>query len=133
MARKPLKSRPYGSGRLTEAGFWQFIRSALREKSRRWWPIHEVLKQARRPSRSKNKRLKWEFQCAECQKWFPQKQVSVDHLVPCGRLSSFEDLPGFVKRLFVEKDGLQVLCHDCHDQKTKEDAQKKVENDSYSN
>lgn len=122
MAKRPLKARPYGAGRLTEAGYWQFIRSALREKSRRWWPIFETLKQARRPSKSRNKRLKWEFQCAKCHGWFAQKEVSVDHILPCGRLSSYEDLAGFVKRLFCEKDGLQVLCRICHDRKTKEDS-----------
>jgi len=38
----------------------------------------------------------------------------VDHVRPAGALRSFDDLPGFVARLFCEKEGLQVLCNECH-------------------
>lgn len=120
-SRKPRVPRTRGGGKLTEAGYWQFVRSALREKSRRWWPIFETLKAARRPSRSKNKRLKWEFQCASCQRWLSQKEVSVDHITPAGKLSSRDDAGGFIERLFCEKDGLQVLCDSCHTRKTNKD------------
>lgn len=115
-----LKPRPYGDGHLTEAGFWSFIRSGLRSKSQRWWPVYTVLREARRPSQSANARLKWEFMCAICMHWFPQKLVQVDHIIPCGALTSFEDLPGFVRRLFCEKDGLRVLCKVCHNRVTHE-------------
>lgn len=116
--KRKLKERPYAGGRYTEARFWGFIRSALRQKSTRWPPIYDVLEEARRPSKSKNKRLKWEYQCAKCKKWWPQKEVSVDHIIPTGSLKSFDDIPGFVERLFCEKDGLQVLCDGCHNVKT---------------
>lgn len=80
-----------------------------------------MLAEARRPSKSqKNPRLKWEFQCNHCRGWHAQKNVEVNHKVPCGRLSSYEDLPGFVERLFCEKDGLEVVCKPCHQQFTKE-------------
>ena len=77
-----------------------------------------VLQEARRPSQSDNKRLKWEFQCAECEGWFPQSEVEVDHVVPAGSLRSFEDIAGFVERLFCEPEGLVVLCEQCHRAKT---------------
>ena len=44
--------------------------------------------------------------------------ISVDHIIPAGSLRSAEDLKGFVERLFVEIDGLQCLCDDCHSVKT---------------
>lgn len=105
----------------TSAKFWAFIRSGLRSKSSRWPPKYEVLAEARRPSQSVNKRLKYEFQCSSCKQWFPQKEVAVDHIVPVGTLKSFSDLPGFVERLFCSKEGFQVLCKEEHQKKTNEE------------
>lgn len=78
-----------------------------------------ALERVKRPSQSSNKRLKWEYQCAQCEEWMARKHVKVDHIKPAGRLRDYEDLPGFVARLFCEVDGLQVLCKECHDAKTK--------------
>lgn len=48
-----------------------------------------------------------------------RKEVQIDHIEPAGSLKGFDDLPGFVERLFCEVDGLQVLCKDgCHNKKT---------------
>ena len=117
--RKPKAPKTRCSGTMTESQYWSFVRAALRSKSRRWAPVYEVLKDARRPSKSDNKRLKWEFQCAECKDWFPAKSVSVDHITPCGSLRCGADLPGFVERLLCEKENLQVLCtENCHKAKT---------------
>lgn len=104
---------------MTESAYWSFIRAGLRQKSRRWKPIYDCLNQAKRPSKSKtNKRLKWEYKCSKCKKWYANKEVTVDHIVPCGSLTCSEDLPKFVETLFCEKDNLQVLCKSCHDTKT---------------
>lgn len=89
--------------------------------SRRWPPLVRLaMKRQRRPNQSSNRRMKWEFQCQGCQRWFPGKLVEVDHIEPCGSLKSFEDLPGFASRLFCEVDGLQVLCDCCHSEKHSE-------------
>lgn len=105
----------------TSARFFSFLRSALRTSSMRWPPKAAVLNKARRKSESDNKRLKWEFQCASCKNWFAKKHVSIDHIVPCGTLKSFDDLPEFCRRLYVGEDGMQCLCEKCHAAKTKED------------
>lgn len=111
--------RTRAGGEWTEAAFWAFIRSGLRGMSRRWPPLVRLaMKRQRRPNQSSNRRMKWEFQCQDCQRWFPGKLVEVDHIEPCGSLKSFEDLPGFAARLFCEVDGLQVLCNECHGAKT---------------
>lgn len=108
-----------GSGTLTEAGFWGMLRSALRQKSVYWKPVAESKAAARRPNKSANKRLKWEYQCAKCKQWYPDKEVEVDHKIEAGSLRNGDDLKGFVERLFCEKDGLQVLCKaKCHKEKT---------------
>lgn len=115
---------------MTEAGFWGFIRSGLRSKSSRWPPKFEVLKDARRTVTGK--RHRYEYQCAHCNEWYKQKEVQVDHIVPCGTLKSFDDLPAFVEKLFCEKDGLQVLCKGCHQVVTNEEreARKKEKADA---
>lgn len=105
-------------GMWTEARFWSFIRSNLRRMSSRWAPKYKCLELARRKSESGNKRLKWEYQCAHCQAWFPGKEVEVDHIIPCGSLKSFADAAGFLERMLCEVDGFQVLCKGCHNKVT---------------
>ena len=117
--RKPRVAKTRNAGTMTESAFWSFIRSALRQKSRWWKPITECKQKARRPYKGPNKRQKYEYQCNECKGWYAEKQINVDHIVPAGSLNSAQDLPGFVERLFCEKEGLQVLCEKCHDRKTK--------------
>lgn len=120
-ARKPRKGaapKPRNAGTLTESAFWSFIRSSLRQKSRWWKPIAQAKAKAKRAYKGPLKRQKFEYQCAECLQWFPDKKINVDHITPAGSLKCANDLPGFVERLFVEVEGLQVLCSICHDKKT---------------
>lgn len=117
--------RDYNAGTWTSSMFWSFIRSSLRQKSRWWKPILIAKMNARRPYKGPNKRLKWEYQCNKCKKWYPDKKVNVDHIAPLGELRCYEDLPNFVKTLFCEASNLQVLCSGCHDKKTKQEKQKR--------
>lgn len=116
MAQRVPRTR--ANNTMTEAQYWGKLRSALRNAYKWWAPIKEAKLRARRPS--KRKRLKWEYQCAQCKKWFPDKEVQVDHIVPCGSLRSLEDIAPFFEKLTCEVDGFQVLCKDkCHAEKTK--------------
>jgi len=120
-AKKPRKGaapKTRNSGTMTESAFWSFIRSALRQKSRWWKPVSECKQKARRTYKGLNKRQKFEYQCNECKRWFPEKKINVDHIKPAGSLNCAADLGPFVERLFVEVEGLQVLCSNCHDKKT---------------
>jgi len=117
-AIKPRVSKARNAGTMTESAFWSMIRSALRQKSRWWKPIGKAKEKARRACKSCG-RQKWEYQCNYCKEWFPDKEINVDHILPAGTLRCSADLPGFVDRLFCEVAGLQVLCSDCHDKKTK--------------
>jgi 5-methylcytosine-specific restriction endonuclease McrA len=99
---------------MTESAFWSFIRSALRQKSRWWKPIVKCKLAARRIYKGDNKRQKYEYQCAKCKNWFPDKEVEVDHIIPAGSLKSGDDLKEFVEKLFCEAEGLRVLCKKCH-------------------
>jgi hypothetical protein len=127
---KPKKERvakTRNNSTMSEAAFWGMIRSCLRQKSRWWKPVAEVKKLARRAYKGKNKLQKWEYQCNYCQQWFMEKEIAVDHIIEAGTLTCANDLAGFVERLFVETDGLQVLCNkrndgkeSCHKKKTDE-------------
>jgi len=118
MAKKTRVPKTRNAGTMTEAAFWSFIRSALRQKSRWWKPVKQVKEASRRLYKGPNKRLKYEYQCNTCKHWFPEKEINVDHVIPAGSLNSGKDLEGFVERLFCESGNLQVLCESCHNKKT---------------
>lgn len=109
---------------MTEAQFYSMLRSALRGKSRFWKPILNCKLKARRVYKGSNKKQRWEYKCAECEEWFMEKEISVDHIIPAGSLQSLNDLPGFTERLFIEDDGLQCLCGKCHNIKTQKERKK---------
>lgn len=117
MARKP-KTRCCGEW--TEARFFSFIRSNLRLLSRKWKPIHEVKRAARRPYAGPDKRRKWEYQCSRCGNWFPDKEIEINHKIPAGSIKCFDDVGPFLERLLVEAEGLEVMCKEgCHRDETK--------------
>ena len=124
VVRRASTPKTRNAGTMSESAFWGFIRSALRQKSRWWKPITECKAKARRAYTGPLKRQKYEYQCNSCKKWYPEKQINVDHICPAGSLNSAQDLPGFVERLFCEVDNLQVLCTECHDRKTQLEKQK---------
>lgn len=111
----------------SEAKFWSFIRSGLRAKWQRFPSRYAVLAAAKRKYEGPNKQQKWEFQCSICGEWHLQKNVSVDHIIPAGSLRTYDDLPEFVKKLFVGPDQLRVLCNPCHKAVTQEDKNKNKE------
>jgi len=119
--KRILKEKPRCAGTLTESAFWSFIRSTLRNKSRFWKPIFLAKLRARRKYIGPNKRQKYEYHCNICKQWFPEKEINIDHIIPVGPLNCAADLPGFVTRLFCEVEGLQCLCSNCHDKKSKEE------------
>ena len=118
----------------TQAKFFGFLRSGLREKFNRWPPKYEAIKAAavtmhvmdtdgiytRYKTGKKAGELKTVkmYACSECKQLFKQKEVQVDHINPAGTLKSFKDLETFVENLFVGIAGLQVMCKPCHEIKT---------------
>jgi 5-methylcytosine-specific restriction endonuclease McrA len=125
--KRPKVQKPRNAGTMTESAFWSFIRSGLRQKSRWWKPITQCKLNAKRTYKGPNKRQKFEYQCNSCKKWFAEKNINVDHVLPAGSLNCANDLPGFVERLFCETDNLQVLCSGCHNTKTQNEKNEKHE------
>ena len=99
--------------RWTEARYFGFIRSALRSAFMKW-PAKHTAKEKAKVITEEGARWK----CAACKELFLSGQVQVDHIVECGSLKTFDDLPGFVERMFCEAPGFQVLCKTCHKYKT---------------
>jgi hypothetical protein len=116
--KKVAAPKPRNANTMSEAAFWGWIRAGLRKRSMYWKPIRNALLEVQRAYSGPNPRQKWEYQCHDCKRWFPKKEVEVDHIIEAGSLKCAEDLPGFVERLFCEQENLQVRCHHCHDLKT---------------
>lgn len=115
-------------GRWTEARFRQFVISALRAAFRRWPPKFDVLKAAftcvkRNPATGRQAK---HYRCAECGCDFPLTQVQVDHKKPVvDPAVGFTTWDTFVKRLYIEARGLQVLCKPCHKKKTDDERKRR--------
>lgn len=64
------------------------------------------------------------MRCETCKQF--AVDFEVDHVEPVGSAPGSEKAPpgttwdGFVNRLFCPPAGLQVLCRDCHSQKTRD-------------
>jgi hypothetical protein len=125
VVKKSRVEKPFNHNSLSKAGFFGSIRAALRSHSRWWKPIAACKANAKRPYRGPNKLQKYEYQCNICKEHFSEKEIAVDHIVEAGSLKDFDDLPGFVQRLFCEVEGFQILCNkrkdgkvSCHSEKT---------------
>ena len=99
------------NGAWTDARFRSFIVSALRRASSRWAPKYGS-KRAARVARNS-------YKCAACSSIVPNKEAKVDHVVPVvDPVRGFNTWDEFIARLFVERDGYQILCQACHAVKT---------------
>lgn len=97
-----------------------YLRSVLRRAWLRSPYRSEVLKNKRfyRKTKIRNSyRNVYFVNCDSCGERFRLYDVQVDHIVPCGSLKDWSDLPRFCERLFDE-DNMQVLCKECHAKKT---------------
>ena len=121
---RQLKPRTHAGKTWTKARYFQFIRSALRQAFMRY-PVKQKVKQDNRRAVT-GQRHKFEYLCAGCGNWFKEKEIEVDHIVPAGSLNDYDDLPGFVKRLYCEPEDMQILCKEnCHAAKTASERSKK--------
>jgi len=114
------------NGLWTEARFNSFITSALRNAHGKWGPKHKAKKKA------------WvshgKYKCAMCNTIGPatlppikvdgkrRNNACVDHIKPVvdpyvGKTTWDE----YIERMFIEEEGYQVLCYDCHSVKTNEE------------
>lgn len=110
-------------GKWTEARFNSFVKSAIRSMSSRWPVKYDALKEAKVGIKvnPKTGRNAMHYKCACCGEDFPVKEVQVDHkepLVPTDGTAT-NDWNVIISRALPEIDGLQVLCKNCHKDKTR--------------
>jgi hypothetical protein len=127
-----MAEKTRNGGKWTEARFRSFIISALRTATRKWGPRNECLKQARV--------RRGVYKCAMCEQEVPAtkvitlkngkekkvKNIFADHIEPIVDPEvGFVDWNTWIERAFVELDGFQALCHDCHKKKSDEERVKR--------
>lgn len=61
--------------------------------------------------------------CQTCKKEVFWKMVEVDHMEPCVAVNGITDMATFAARLNCPSDKLQVLCLECHQQKSRKENQ----------
>lgn len=97
------------------------ITSALRKTWRNYPPRREALLAARDPGNYKH------IICAHCEHSVHEKLSHVDHIVPVVGAHGFVSWDQKIARMFVDADGYQVLCEDCHTLKSaRERTEKKL-------
>ena len=126
-----MSNRKYNDGEWTEARFRAFIISALRAYMRRFPPKWKALDEAKVGKRvnKRSGRLAEHYLCASCGGFFVARDVQVDHINPVvDPQTGFEDWWTYMDRLYCEVDNLQVLCKECHKEKTNEERKERKKN-----
>lgn len=101
----------------------RFIIATLRRGSLYWPYRNEALKLAR-----VDRGL---YKCALCEKIHHKSNVQVDHIAPVVKLSGLTDWNLYFSRMYVKTDGYQILCKECHSEKSKEEqVLRKINRDS---
>lgn len=89
----------------------RFLVPVLRRATYRWKDRGDAFKAARVD--------RGQYKCASCEGLFGPKEVAIDHISPVVSIGEgFTDWEEYIKRMFPEKEGFQVLCNPCHDVKT---------------
>lgn len=118
LPKKGRVEKTRNGGTITEAAYWQMLRSGLRRTFRWWKPAIMALNQSRIAMKGPRGQ-KWAYLCVKCQKLYLRKSVQIDHIEECGSLRSYEDISGFIQRLTPESStAFQLLCKECHTTKT---------------
>jgi len=116
----------------TEARRHSFIVSVLRAGTRRWPPKYQTLAEAKVGIKKNKKtgRMAQHFRCASCNHEFSATVVEVDHITPVVGNDGFTSWDDYIERMFVDKEGFQVLCKPCHKKKTLEEKGERDKNRS---
>lgn len=91
-----------------------FIKNTLRRGSYRW-PWRNIAVAESKVGRN-------QYRCAKCNNLVPNKSKKVDHKLPVVDPEvGFVNWDVYIKRLYCGPSNFQVLCEECHAQKTQEE------------
>lgn len=109
--------RPYNCGKMSESELRSSILQKLRLLTSRWRPKNKSIVNAK-------------GKCAECWEIFKAKELKADHCSPIVPVEGWEKTDDlflwynwneWLRNAFVETEGYQALCLNCHHTKTKEE------------
>lgn len=127
---KAIKKQIENGMTLIPADYQPIVISALKRSFSRGPVVREFLRKRRREEDwykkdgSKAKKKHVFYTCAQCNKEFNSTQVQVDHIIPVvpvnipAKHMSIGDL---IHRLYVQEDGLQILCKKDHKEKSSQE------------
>lgn len=117
----------------TESRYKNFIISCLRGGMRRFPNKYQSLNNACVGKLLNNKtgRISKHYKCASCGNNFPSSFVQVDHIHPVRENKNW-DWNEFITKLFCPVEGLQVLCKDCHKEKSNDERRQRSGRDKTS-
>ena len=117
-------------GKKRPSSLKEWLTWQLRRLSYRWPPrsaafaaarctLKDFLKRPGIDPRKVSARIRKFFRCGLCGKVFPRREVSADHVDPVvDPKRGWQSWDEYLKRLFCEEDGFQIICNECHDDKT---------------
>jgi len=115
MAKTPKKPKDYNALENDEEQFKKFrhnfVMQTLRRATYRWPFHHLAMKQAKVDYGL--------YQCISCKKCFGPKEINKDHIesvIPVE--TGFKSWDETIKRMFVKSNQIQILCINCHEQKS---------------
>ena len=120
MMPRKLVEKPYNNGQWTVARYRSFVVSQLRRG--KWPPKYAAIARARiGPGTNPKTGHKCILhKCEACGEMFAKGDMRADHRVPIVDPSvGFVDWNTWIGRCFVEASSYDVICVDCHSDKTK--------------
>lgn len=117
------RKKDYSAIEKDEEAFQKFLKNFVMQTLRRGtyrWPFgHMAGKRAESGERG--------FKiCESCKGTFRSKDVEKDHVEPVIPVTGFKSWDETIARMFVKSTGYQILCIQCHDNKTKIENQMRI-------
>lgn len=104
----------------TKSRFFTFLKSGFRACWAKYPLKYQVMSDAKTSNDGKfPSKAKTVYKCAGCGKHYPatytykgksRRMVAVDHIIPAGGLTDWDDANQLIKSMFCSKENLQVLC-----------------------
>jgi 5-methylcytosine-specific restriction endonuclease McrA len=88
-----------------------FVMAALRRATYRW-PYGHIAMGRQRVERGF-------YTCEDCKEVFGPKEINKDHIEPVIPVTGKKSWDETIERMFVKSTAYQILCINCHDNKTK--------------